>query len=674
MKTNIRKLTLCALLGASIITHAAPVLIPNGDFSTAGGANFGFFQSAPGVVSFPSSGGNGGGYGLVNNTLGSWGGGLVSPPDNTFPANQGIPLANLGLVAGNTYTFSMDMKNFAGTGTGGLKLESWNGGGGAFNFTADMPASASSTNWATYSWNYFIPVGATSIKIVPLLTGGATGSGGTTADSVGFDNIQVNNTALPPDTIPNGDFEMPGGSGWATETSPTGPVISFPATAGNPLGNAVIDATVAEGFAAIRAFNGTQKTFASLGLIPGETVVFRMDMKILAGSNIGGLRIVGPAGYEFLNRPPIIGDGSTWETYSIPYTVPAAPTEALFTLVWGFNSKVAYDNVMIVLPGPPAPLQAAITQGTSVSWTAASATNQYQPQEGTSISGPWTNLGSPLVGNTVSSVFDSSKSPFYQVLESVPAVQEATYNGGFEEDDGFPDGAEGWEELGFTGPTQDIFQAPQRILTGAHTGDACMQIKVQNAATAAQSGKSLLKQDTLNASFFDGEITPGSTYTFSFWAKQINVGVSYVQQYKVAFLNSGSGIVGTTGDVNFSAGVGWTKINVPGLVAPAGAVTALIEIVGLTGAVDNGSGEVHIDDVSLLASVFSNPTVLAAATVPAVEIRWPSLTGQDYQVQSSADLGTWANFGSVISGNGSLKAVYDTMAAPRKFYRVGELP
>lgn len=673
MKSIIRKLSLCALLGVATSAHAAPVLIPNGDFSTPGGSGYSFFESAGGVVSFPATGGSGddGGYGLVNNTVGVWGGGIVSPPDNFYPGNQGIPLGDLGLVAGNTYTFSMDMKNFAGTGTGGLKLESWNGGGGASNFTGNMPASASSTEWATYTWTYFIPPGTLSIKIVPLVITGPGGSGATTADSVGFDNIKVNNTPVPPppfvpDVILNGDFEIPGGANWATET--TGPVITFETTGGNTgPGNAVIDATVTEGFAAIKAFSGAEKTFASLGLNPGETAVLQVDMKILEGSNIGGLRLVGGAGYEFLSRPPIIGDGSTWATYSIPFTVPAVPTQALFTLVWGFNSKVAFDNVMIVLPAPGPPLQASIAQGTAVSWTAPSEVNQYQPQESDSISGPWTNLGSPVIGNTITSVFDGSTSPFYQVLQSVPSVQETAYNGDFTLEGFDADEADGWN------PEQS--QWPTRLATGGRTDNGpCMQLKVLNVGAAANGSE--ISQNTNNIlDNENGEIIPGNTYTLSFWAKQIEIGVSYVQEFRVSFLAAGGAEVQIGNWQGFSAPVGgaWEQKTISGLVAPAGAVTALIQIVGKTGAVDGGSGEVLIDDVSLQSSGFGSPSVIAAATVPAVEISWPSKTGQDYQVQSSGNLSDWSNFGGVISGNGSTKAVYDTMI-DKKFYKVGELP
>ena len=151
-----------------------------------------------------------------------------------------------------------------------------------------------------------------------------------------------------------------------------------------------------------------------------------------------------------------------------------------------------------------------------------------------------------------------------------------------------------------------------------------------------------------------------------------------MQEYKVAFLDEG----GAESQVRQLAELSpppsaahWTQNTLPGLVAPAGAVSALIQIVGKTGAVEGGLGEVLIDDVSLQSVGLrrSERARLAATVTPTVEISWPSKTGQDYQVQSSADLSAWSNFGGVITGNGSIKAVYDTMI-DKKFYRVGELP
>jgi hypothetical protein len=489
-----------------------------------------------------------------------------------------------------------------------------------------------------------------------------------------FDNLSFVVAPFVPDTIVNGDFEIPNGSGW-NAFAPGGPTITFPDIEGNPSGHAVIDATAAEGFAAIEAFGGAEKSFASLGLAPGDSYTIQLDMKILEGSNIGGVQLIGANAYTApapgLERPTIIGDGSTWETYSIPLTVPTAPAQARFTFLWGSNSKVAYDNIKIVLPGPSAPLQATIAQGTSVSWFAGSAVNQYQPQQ-SADNVVWTNLGPALIGDSVSSVFDSEPSPHYQVLESVPTVTETVFNGSFDEQGDFEDEADGWNFV--------QSQPAERLTTGGRNGlnDECIRILVLNSSTAPEGCE--IQQNTKDADSLNpgaGAVIPGNTYDFSFYAKQVAKSGSYEQRFRISWLNDIGAVMGDGGFQNFPLPVtgNWVQLTQNGLVAPAGATTALIQILGVTGAEAPGdTGEVLIDDVTMLSTGFGSPNELAATATPAVEISWPSTTGQDYQVQSSPNLVDWSNFGGVISGDNTTKAVYDAITPPAKFYKVGELP
>lgn len=627
--------------------------IPNPGFETPGGASWTQVGPITGF-SYPTTGGNPGGYGVMDASNGQWG---------IWVANSDavLTLEQLSLTAGKTYNFTMDMKLLSGTAIGGFKVDFFPSGSTGNIYPSII---GDGSNWATYTFPVAIPAGTTSVKLVPLWGPSSV---------VGYDNIAVNTTpVVPPPIIPvvtNGDFEIAGGASWSYFND--GPTISYPTTGGNPSGHAVIDATVGGNYGVLVAFNNTEKTAVSLGLTPGETYTFQVDMKILDGTGIGGLRLEGPNGFAVEQRPAIIGDGTEWATYSIPFTLQNGlnpVTQFKLVALWGINSKVAFDNFKILLPAPAGPLQAMLTTGTTVSWTATSAVNRYQPQE-SSNGTTWTNLGAPVIGNAASAVFDDSKSPFYQVLESVPAVKEVVYNANFTEEGFDEDEAEGWN------PVQS--QWPTRLATGGRTDNgACMQIQVFNSGSDANGSE--IQQNTKNVDPLNGVITPGNTYDFSFWAKQISSGVSYVQQYKISWLDDSGAIRGDGGVRAFSAPVGgaWTQITQPGLVAPAGATTALIQILGVTGAVEGGLGEVLIDDVSLLSSGFGAPNVppLAATATPTVEISWQSKTGQDYQVQSSSNLTGWSNFGGVIPGDGSIKAVYDSMVDPKKFYRVGELP
>jgi hypothetical protein len=297
-----------------------------------------------------------------------------------------------------------------------------------------------------------------------------------------------------------------------------------------------------------------------------------------------------------------------------------------------------------------------------VSWTPLSTVNSYQPQK--SVDGVvYSNLGTAVIGNGVSSAFEVGKSAFYRVMESTPGTQEGVFNGGFEDEGVLASEADGW--LG------NQSQPALRITSDFRTGTACMRLNVLNVGAAPNGSE--LSQDIINAG---GEITTGSSYTLTFWAKQISSGPSYVQEYRVSWLAAGGAEVVAGAWQNLpsnSLGV-WTQKTLTGLVAPAGAVTAFIQIVGKTGAVEGGFGEVLIDDVSLAASGFSSPTLITSSTTPAVQISWPSTTGKSTRVQSSTDLSSWTNFSSVVVGDNTVKAVYDTVEGAKKFYKVGELP
>ena len=456
-------------------------------------------------------------------------------------------------------------------------------------------------------------------------------------------------------TIPNGNFEISGGTGWGTtQGTPT-----YPTTGGNPTGHTVLNGS--GNFTVLYAYINTEKTFTSLGLAPGDTYTLQVDMKLVSGGNMGGVRLEGPLGYVDERFATANLGGTGWATYSFQLTVPTSPVQAKIGLRPGNDSIVAFDNIKILVPGP---LRATITQGTSVSWTAPSAVNRYQPEKAKTLSGPWTIVGTPIIGNTVTSAFDTSKSNHYRVQESDLISQEVAYNGNFSLADGFV--ADGWALLQSQGPTY-------RATGGRSDNGPCMRIKVQNVGSETNGSELQQKVNVLQSQ--NGEVVPGSTYTLSFWTKQISSGPSYEQEYRVYFLGWGSDAEnGTWHRFTSTVGGGWEQQIVSGLVASEWSPEALIQIVGKTGAVSGDSGEVLIDDVSLAATRYLPSSVLPATAVPSVEISWPAASGKNYQVQSSVNLATWSNFGGVVAGNNTIKAVYDPKVLPKKFYKVGKLP
>jgi len=175
-----KRLIACfALLGLISTSYAANStnLVTDGDFESPNG-DVGPWANMFGgdSISFPSTGGNPNGCLQISDpgTPGAYGGvAYVNPPDLT--------LSSLGLVAGQTYTFLMDMQIVSGANIGGLKIESWDDTH-VLNDSGNMYPLAGTTDWATYSFTYHVSLGATRLNIVPLWAPGST---------VNFDNIRV---------------------------------------------------------------------------------------------------------------------------------------------------------------------------------------------------------------------------------------------------------------------------------------------------------------------------------------------------------------------------------------------------------------------------------------------------------------------------------------------------
>jgi hypothetical protein len=141
-------------------------------------------------------------------------------------------------------------------------------------------------------------------------------------------------------------------------------VFTFPTSGGNPNGYAKIDSTAGgSGFAVLVFGAATPIDLSTLGLAPNVPCTFLMDMKISSGSTIGGLKVEswGPSGKisDTGDVRPASG-GSTWVTYSFPFTPAPNATGVKIVPLWGANSVVDYDNLRVVA-ATDYPLTAAIT-------------------------------------------------------------------------------------------------------------------------------------------------------------------------------------------------------------------------------------------------------------------------------------------------------------------------
>jgi len=176
MKKTMTCLAVLAMLG---IANAINVtnLFPNGDFESGGAGAW--VEGGCDLFSYPTTEGNPGGYGIIDDSSPCWG---IWVGGDTTP----LSLASLGLTAGQTYTFVQDMKIISGTSIGGVKIESWNTNSAGTWFhvgnSGDMRPLSGTGDWATYSFTYTISPAAKGLKIVPLWGPSSV---------VGYDNLGV---------------------------------------------------------------------------------------------------------------------------------------------------------------------------------------------------------------------------------------------------------------------------------------------------------------------------------------------------------------------------------------------------------------------------------------------------------------------------------------------------
>ena len=171
-----KAITSLAVVTLATVASASVTMFPDGDFeSPAGGAGPWLENNCCGsyVYSYPSTGGNPTGFGIIDN---SGGGGYGIWVNETT-------LAAMGLVAGQTYTFVQDMKIISGTSIGGLKIDFVPSGS-----TGDMRPASGTGAWATYTYSVTIPLGTTGLKAVPLWGPNS---------SVAFDNMGVSIPVTP---------------------------------------------------------------------------------------------------------------------------------------------------------------------------------------------------------------------------------------------------------------------------------------------------------------------------------------------------------------------------------------------------------------------------------------------------------------------------------------------
>jgi hypothetical protein len=356
----------------------------NAQFLTSGGNNpagtYLSFQYVPGQASW--SGGN--------STIG-----------NTTP----IPLTTLGLSAGGTCTFFVDMKVESGTGVGGIYVIFWNASGQIGN-TGTLYPSSETTNWVTYTFPVTIPAGTTGMSIGVQAPDYSTG---TTAD---FDNIRV--VAGTANLVPGGGYE-PSDSNNPDIVANTfawggGYNAQFLTSGGNPdgyLSFQYVPGQASWSGANSTIGNTTPIPLSTLGLSAGASVTCLVDMKRESGTGVGGFYAI------FWNASGQIGNTGTlypssetayWATYAFPVTIPAGATGMSFGVQapdYSTGTTADFDNIRVAAGTVPLNVQITSPTNGATSYTTLtiSASASVQPASVANVS--FYN-GATLLGNVTS--------------------------------------------------------------------------------------------------------------------------------------------------------------------------------------------------------------------------------------------------------------------------------
>ncbi len=524
-------------------------------------------------------------------------------------------------------------------------------------------------------------VGAHALKAVAL----DSGSNYATSSIV---NITVGalNTVL----FQNGDFDHPsgpaagcGGSGnfWCTNSFGAPFSFSFPTSGGNPNGYAVMDDTGGGSYGVLVGGNVTPIPLANLALVAGQTYNFQQDMIIVSGGNIGGLKIEswGPNGVISDSGnvyPTLIGDGTTWQTYTFPYTIDPAATGLKIVPTWGPNSAVGYDNIGVQVPATA--LSVAITSPTNNATVNTNFTVTANAiVSPASVTNVYFYVDNVLVGNNPNYPYTyTSGNASLSGSHSLKVVAKAS-NGNSATSSLVNVTVVGSAQII---PNYPITDAPKptrqasSVLALYNSSGVYTDQSVSTWATSwsvpsglgapytnTVTGKVILAYPTLQYAGVDFGPLDLSSYTVmhvDVWSPNATQFVIKTDSGDLAPFTKG------TTATTFSNKT-WVSLDIPLSSFPNQSMSSLGEFlfVDNTPLVENAT--FYIDNV-----YFWTTNNVKASIALGKQVSWTSASGYNYQPQRSTNNSTWLSLGSLVTGN-TVSNAFDP--APVPFYRVQQI-
>jgi len=168
-------------------------------------------------------------------------------------------------------------------------------------------------------------------------------------------------------------------------------------------------------------------------------------------------------------------------------------------------------------------------------------------------------------------------------------------------------------------------------------------------------------------------VTGGTSYPFTFYADALAGSAGDNTQWQIQW-NTG----GATGYQTYTPGNNSYALISNTVAAPAGATSATVSFYNAGAADPSQSATIDFDDVALGSAGGTSPgtpgvtNILPVAIQPAANISWPTISGTQYQPESTTNLsaGTWATNFPMVTGDGNVDSIMLPMTNNPLFFRL----
>jgi hypothetical protein len=347
-------------------------------------------------------------------------------------------------------------------------------------------------------------------------------------------------------------------------------------------------------------------------------------------------------------------DGSSWYQYTNKLSFLASSSDG-----------IAQSGITVTLDGTP--ISGLVFSGSSTAWTVTCPLTVNAAH--TAVISVTTLTG---LNKTSTIKFDTFK-PGYYTFEA----EDFDYNGGHFYDNPQADSYNTLAPLADVDNHQSDL-SPSRSFAYRPNNDATAPVPA--TTTAGDSARNFTGGTDYNIGFFGG----GSWVNFTrhYPAGTYNVWGRFAEgaspsQLDMAIVTGGFGTTAQTTSMLGTfhvAQTGWSTWDWTPLLAANGQLATVTldgapQTLKLLGSPVNGLPEVNVNFFMLTPS--GNVTLTATRAGTTTAIRFQTMTGFTYQVQSKDNLGngTWANVGSAVVGDNTAHTVNDITSVSGRFYR-----